>query len=358
MTVPTHFVAERGEQPPPPAPPRRLPGLRTLRAVARFLSVPALVLAGVFGLMQWPAAAGVWQRLDPMGSWLPWAAAAGLCASHGLRALRIHAEWQPRCGAGRLDCLRVSLLHSAAVNLLPMRSGELGFPVLMWRRWRVPVVDSTSSLVCMRVQDMVVLAWLAALSALAWWSGQGAQFDPWPALPAAAVTLLFLYLVSRTAVWRCSASRPGLAATWLVLPRTPGARRLRALVSAVQKAVVAASPASWAWSVGNWVLKLGTLAALLTMLTGERALAAWIGVLAGEGAAALPVQAPAGFGSYEAAAALGARAAGAQGFETLLAAALTVHLFTLVVTLAGAAWAAFGGRVGPARVVPPSRARH
>jgi hypothetical protein len=295
---------------------------------------PALLLAGTILLLRWPGASDLWQRVDRLGpgSWL--LAVLGLLGSHGLRALRLHAEWQPRRGARRLECLRVALLHSAAVNLLPLRSGELGFPWLLWRRWGVPVVESASSLLWMRAQDALVLVWLGALSAAALLAGGGPLSSPWPPLLAAAATLAFLGLISRTAAWSVAAPAP-----WT----RPGAPRWRALVAAFRAALAGASPLTWAWCVANWVLKLGTLGALMAVLLDGPMLAGWCAALGGEGAAALPVQAPAGFGTYEAAAALGARLGGAAATEQALVAALAVHLFTIAVTLAGALWASLSG---------------
>ena len=54
----------------------------------------------------------------PISVWC--AAAVGVLLSHLLRALRLRAEWRPRVGAELGACLRLALLHNAAVLLLPM----------------------------------------------------------------------------------------------------------------------------------------------------------------------------------------------------------------------------------------------
>lgn len=294
--------------------------------------VPLLLLAGLVLLARWPGAADLWARVVEAGPGVVLLAIAGLLGSHGLRGLRLHAEWQPRAGVSRLECLRVALLHSAAVNLMPMRSGELGFPWLLWRRWQVPVVDSASCLLWMRAQDALVLLWLGVLSAAAVVAGAAPAAAATPVVLAGLATLGFLAVVS----WAGRAHRPASN------PRPLGAPRLHALLIAVRRALAGATPATWAWTLCNWLLKLATLGGLMSVLIDQRALVGWCAALAGEGAAALPVQAPAGFGTYEAAAALGARLAGQAPLEHTLAAALTVHLFTLAVSLLGALWASLG----------------
>jgi hypothetical protein len=81
------------------------------------------------------------------------------------------------------------------------------------------------------------------------------------------------------------------------------------------------------------------LALLLAPLAGVSWLGAARGALFGEAAAALPVQAPAGFGTYEAAVWLGLQVGAGAGPEaaTALGAALLAHLFVLATSAAGAA---------------------
>lgn len=68
------------------------------------------------------------------GTWL--LTLAGLLGSYGLRAARMQVVFDlaactppsRRVLGLRMDALRVILMHNAAVNLLPMRAGELSFP--------------------------------------------------------------------------------------------------------------------------------------------------------------------------------------------------------------------------------------
>jgi hypothetical protein len=306
----------------------------------RIAATIALALVLAVALAWWPGLGELWERSADLGlaGWT--LGAAGLLLSYGLRAGRIHAEWSPRCGASMLDCLQITLIHSAAINLMPMRAGELSFPYQLWRRFRVPVADSASSLVWMRVQDMIVLGWLAVLSlaGVLWVRGGASQ---WLALPIAALTTVAFGAVAlQGARWSEALHRHWLAqgaaehAGW------------RGLVTTFLAALARVRPSTWWWCIANWVAKLATLGALIAMLAGLPWLGGVCGAIAGEVAAALPVQAPAGFGTYEAAVALGAAAVAATALPQVLPAALVSHLFVLAVSVLAAALA-WGLRGGP-----------
>jgi hypothetical protein len=284
--------------------------------------LPLLALGWLLGA---DAAAGLRSQWVAHGAGPPLLAALLIAASHGLRAARLRVEWGPRRGVGLVECLRVSLLHTAAVNLLPMRGGELGFPLLLRRRWGVPLADAAGALLWLRVQDLVVMAWLLALAAAAWLAPQGAGAAAAAPVLAGLATGGFVLAVRQ---------RPRS------LPRhRPAAGWLARLRLAWQRALAAATPASWTLTVANWLCKLGGLALLFAAWAQAPVLAAWGGALGGELAAVLPVQAPGGFGSYEAAMAAGARALAPLNWLPLLTAALAVHVFALALSLAGAAWA-------------------
>ena len=113
----------------------------------------------------------------------------GLLTSYGLRAARLQVVMDldaaaptqtptqrqaPRRWLGlRTDALRVILMHNAAVNLLPMRAGELSFPWLASRELGMPVSRAIACLLWMRMQDLAVLL---LLGLLVWpgWIGLGA----------------------------------------------------------------------------------------------------------------------------------------------------------------------------------------
>ena len=80
------------------------------------LLTPALIGVALVLLSQWPGADALWARVGEAGPAVWVGGALGLLASHGLRALRLHAEWAGRAGVGRVECLRVALLRPLAAH--------------------------------------------------------------------------------------------------------------------------------------------------------------------------------------------------------------------------------------------------
>ncbi len=117
--------------------------------------------------------------------------------------------------------------------------------------------------------------------------------------------------------------------------------------------------AAWGFAIANWVLKLGIVGMLLASLADLPLGAGFCGALGGELAGVIPLQAPAGVGTYEAGVALGTRAhtpeptsdgpvaqasptntdnvtQSASAHRLIFGAALAVHALMLVVALATA----------------------
>lgn len=214
----------------------------------------------------------------------------GLALSYLARAARLQvvlglheaAPHGPRVAGLRVDALRVILMHNAAVNLLPMRAGELSFPWLASRHLHMPLARSVASLMWMRLQDLAVLA---ALGLLLW---------PDLALPWRAGGLVLIVAGWHVGVWLLGllARRPAAGASgW-------GQR-----LSSLQQALAEPHhhrPAAWALTWANWSVKLAVGAALLAAITQAPYNTALAGALGGELAAVVPLQGPAGFGTYEA----------------------------------------------------------
>ena len=263
-------------------------------------------------------------------------ATLGLLASYGLRALRLFVEWQPQVrGIRYFDCLRLMLLHNAAVNVVPMRAGEAGYAWIVHRQWGVPLADAVASLLWLRLQDVAILAAFA----LAWLL---------PVSTVAGTALALIWIVSYALV------TPHLGSLLALLPWRPlqkvGAYAQRPNPQAWRR------PASLACALANWAVKLGVLAALLAALADLSIADALRGSLGGELAAVLPVQGPAGLGTYEAGVWGGvALRAPAVSLGHVGAAALAVHLLGLVVGLVAALVAQLATRSWPpaARTVHP-----
>ena len=89
------------------------------------------------------------------------AAAALVFLSYGVRSLRLYHYFRDAMGGRHLLCLKLFLQHNALNNVLPMRSGELSFPVLMARYFSVPVVRSVPALAWFRFLDLHTLLTIA-----------------------------------------------------------------------------------------------------------------------------------------------------------------------------------------------------
>lgn len=301
---------------------------------------------GVSAAARWPAVVSwaaligmllvveqVWgwgHLLAPWGQIAPSAALAALgllVMSYILRALRLLDYFRLELSGRFVACLKLTLLHNLANNLLPMRAGEVSFPVLMSRYFGMDVARSVAGLFWFRLLDLhaIVLISLSALAlaplSVSLW-GQGA---------------LALVLLLLPAPFLAYALR-GRALSWC---EGRGGRLSAKAVQALQ-----ALPAdgrelwrSFIWTWVNWLVKLAALAWVLAAFLPMPAALAWLGAIGGDLTSVLPVHAPGGFGTYEAgvlAAILPFGLAAAQ----VVPAAINLHLFLLGSSLlAGAlAW--------------------
>ena len=266
------------------------------------------LLVWLLRLVDFNALAHAAQAVSPF-IWL-WASALWLM-SFVFRAWRIQQEWAWRRPVGMDVALRLTLLHNAAVLLLPLRSGEVGYPLLVQRVFGAPFGAALRSLAWLRIQDACVLGLCGVLL--------------WPGTPAWLMWVAPLGLLSLV-LWP--------AAWWLRLlkRRAWWARVLRHMLHR------RAPRAAWLLSSGNWVCKLGVVSLLLMHLLD---LSAWSGLqaaLGGELASLLPLQGPASLGTYETGVWLGAGLSSAST-QAVAGAALLVHVFCLAVSLGAAALA-------------------
>src|SRR5210317_613402 len=121
----------------------------------------ALLLLAVEHYLGWASVLEQWAVVDP-------AVFTGLTLltliSYLLRAERVYRYFGQRQGHPRRAYLRISFIHNALNNFLPMRLGEAAFPLLMRRQFRQSMLSSTAGLVWIRLMDLHVLLLLAALA--------------------------------------------------------------------------------------------------------------------------------------------------------------------------------------------------
>ncbi len=272
----------------------------------------------------------------------------GLLLSYGLRGARLQVvldldnhQAPPRRWLGlRTDALRVILMHNAAINLLPMRAGELSFPWLASRELGYPVARAVACLLWMRLQDITVLVGLGVVlwPGLAW---------PWRVAGLLTIVLGWMVLLAALRAWDRrhpgdSSVPAGLLGRWL--------NKLRhALLESAHHRVTA-----WLLTLSNWVVKLAAGAVLLACIADVRVPVAWAGALGGELAAIVPLQGPAGFGTYEAgvwagmATNLGTASPQSSHLGQAIPAAIALHLCFLVCAVVAGVVALLLTRLKPA----------
>ena len=276
------------------------------------------LLAGLLWLVEdqygWQAVLSAWQAISPI-------AVAGavslMLVSYVLRAIRFYDFFKVYCQGQFALLLRITVLHNFFNNLLPMRSGEATFPVLMKQHFQLRISHSGPALLWLRLLDLYALVALAGISL----SGQ-------LSLSLVTKTLLALAL---------------LTAPLLLLPLQNHIRRYLSQHSSskVQKlsdlmAALPDSPAAYSralfWTLTNWALKLAVYAWLLAQFVPLTWPQAWTGVSGGELSSVLPIHGFAGAGTYEAGI-VAALLPWPLNTADVLAAAVNLHLFVLGTTL-------------------------
>jgi hypothetical protein len=317
-----------------------MPMTRTRWIAAASIAAGVVLLAAL-------AAFTPWRLLAERVSTVPWpgwiAAILGMSGTYALRAGRLRAEWAWKLaslGLGFRECLQITLLHNAAINILPMRSGEASYAFLLHKRWGVGLGDAAASLLWLRLQDMMVLGVLGIAllvpAPLAWRIGFAAA----AILAAATVLPALVRHVHVHARWQRARAHASRSTS-----RRRKAWHLVAKVAGAFRAARGGAPA-WGYAIANWVLKLGIVGLLLASLAALPPGPAFRGALGGELAAVIPLQAPAGVGTYEAGVALGAQVrydregavepaapAKADNGRLIFGAALAVHALMVVVAL-------------------------
>src|SRR5687767_15917251 len=109
-----------------------------MRRLAVSLAIVAVFIVLVEEFFGWHSLLEPWRSLDHPAILL--APVLLIAASYLVRTLRVYRYFG--FDRGFYAMLRLLLQHNALVVLLPMRTGELAFPLLMRRIFRTPVEES------------------------------------------------------------------------------------------------------------------------------------------------------------------------------------------------------------------------
>ena len=305
--TPNSPSADAGRPSPESSPPS------TVKARVR-LALGVVLLVGLAVAVEawigWAALLASWGRM-PLPELM--VAVFLVLSSYALRAARVFDYFRPATAGGYLACLRLTLVHNMLNNLLPMRSGEVSFPLLMRRRFGVPLTTATAGLVWFRLLDLHSLAGVGLLM-LGWH-----LIDPALALLAAALwmTLPWAFLRLQGHGARLLAAR--LPARW--------SARVERFSQGLPSSL-AAMVREWLWTLLNWAMKLGAYVWVLGVFVDAPAGALWLGTISGELTSVLPIHGVAGAGTYEAGVSAGMLAFGVDPLRVLQG-AVNLHLFLL-----------------------------
>jgi len=256
----------------------------------------------------WPQLLAPWLDFPP-GQLLLLLALTAL--SYLLRAVRIY-DYSLELLRGRFAAvLRLSVLHNTLNNFLPMRLGELAYPLLMKRYFGQGYTASGVTLLWIRVLDLHFLGLLA---------------------------LGFLYQAGSNPLW-LAATLPWLALVpamywghgWVQGHMTGRSGRGPDLLNKVLGHV----PDSgwrfgriWLWTALSWSLKLAAFTTVVLHFAPIDTWQALLGTIGAELSSVLPVHGIAGSGSYELAMAAVLLPLGLE-MATVLKAAVNLHLYLL-----------------------------
>jgi uncharacterized membrane protein YbhN (UPF0104 family) len=270
--------------------------------VGLFLGLASLIHLSV----GWGALLTPWREV-PIGSL--GVAFLLVLVSYAIRTIRIHQYFSPDTQGEYLRSFRLILLHNLFNNLLPMRSGEASFPLLMKKEFEVSFTRSVPGLFYLRLLD---LHFLLLLGALVFTTGRGLWIWTLPLVLAPLPILGFrlqAWLQNRV---RSNGRNPLGGVTWLEgLPQTP---------ALVMK--------TWLWTAVNWSVKLLVFAWILRAFVPLSYPTALLGSITGELSSVLPIHGLAGAGTYEAGILAALLPLGIE-MEAALAGAVNLHLFVL-----------------------------
>jgi hypothetical protein len=292
--------------------------------------VTAFVVAAYAAFISWMWGWGtifaLWQEA---GLWVIGAAIALLLSTYVLRTWRIY-DYFPGETQGQFTRLfRVVQIHNLLNIMLPFRSGETSFPLLMRQEFDVRLARGTSALLVMRFFD------LHALMAAA---GVGLALER----GSLAIWLLWIVFLAFPVIAFAVRQRFFRYAHHLAPKKAKG------IIQEMEAGLPADGHAfarAWGATIINWFVKIAVLAWVLTLMGKLNLAAGFGGALGGELSSVLPIHAPGGVGTYPAGITAGALGFGASTDRTSLSslaqAAVNVHLMVMLSSLMGTALALF-----------------
>ncbi|MCV6611777.1 MAG: flippase-like domain-containing protein [Amphritea sp.] len=234
-------------------------------------------------------------------------------ASNVLRAVRIKISFELPLNRFS-DMFYLSTSHNLLNNLLPMRTGEVAFPVLIKRHFSIGLLESGSHLLLYRLLDLVALLSIAAVLII--W-----QYSIPAALGFALLVMLGLWLFDRA---------KGLGVKLLCCFSHSKLLKLADAIEALPtrghhfSAIVITTYAIW-------MTKLLAFLGVVLQLSELTLAQAVTSVAIADLSSILPIHGVAGSGTFEAAFVLAGKLYGTDT-TALLTVAVQLHLFLLLMS--------------------------
>ena len=229
--------------------------------------------------------------------------------SYLLRSIRI-MDWFE--GAKFHSSVQVMLQHNLWNNLLPMRTGELTFPVLVTKHLDSSVAESLVALFWFRVFDLLSIC-MILVCALSLWLD-------YPVIIALALVIFFIFI-------------PVVNFFQRAIPTSLTIQKSK-LISVLQS-LKTEHKQLWhclLWSIASWISKLVAYASVFSMFAHADFVDSLIAAIGGELTSILPIHGIAGVGTYETGI-VGMSLPMNMSYENTLAAGVNLHLFLLSITL-------------------------
>ncbi len=239
-----------------------------------------------------------------------------LLTSYLVRSMRLVSFFEEIPWPRFIDCLRLSLVHNFYNNLLPMRSGELSFPLLMSREFQVPYEKSIAALIWLRVLDFFAISLIGCFALLLILK---VEFLAILVVIIGALLPLWLARVFKLFTDKIHNAKPAWEEKLMLFQQGMPDNR-----NEIWK--------SWAWTFLNWSIKMLSLAVIFSCFIPLDYAYSMIAILGGELSSVLPIHSIAGFGTYESGA-LAALALVGESPKNAVVAVINLHLFVLSIAV-------------------------
>jgi len=284
------------------------------------VTITVIFLIAVDYIIGWQKLLNSWSELSIQNFGL---ALLFIMLSYLLRAVRIYSYFHMTGLSKFMLCIKATLNHNFLNNMLPMRSGELSFPLYLYRYFGIGKLNSVVTLFYFRLLDLHVLFTLGLIL----------SFFLFPAYKIYSILFFVIWL---------SVSMIALSFRKFISSNTMNdARKFSKIIFRIIKSLPKTNKQifeSYFWTASNWLVKLTVFAWIFKQFAIIDNFSALVAVIFGDLTSVLPVHGVAGAGTYEAGILFG-MSLFTNNTENILTAAINLHLFILSSCILGAALA-------------------